>query len=55
MAKRDPVLTAFCQSVRKYRDAKVFSQEAHAEKANLDRTYINGIERDVNNHTSFPK
>ena len=49
MAKREPVLTAFGQSVRKFRDAKGFSQEALAEKADLDRTYISDIERGTRN------
>lgn len=49
MAKRDPVLTAFGQSVRKYRDAKGYSQEELAEKADLDRTYISDIERGTRN------
>ena len=40
MPKRDPVLIAFGQCVRKHRDAKGFSQETLAEKADLDRTYI---------------
>ena len=45
MPKRDPVLIAFGQCVRKHRDAKGFSQETLAEKADLDRTYISDIER----------
>jgi len=49
MAQRDPVLTAFGQAVRKYRDAKGFSQELLAEKADLDRTYISDIERGTRN------
>jgi len=36
MPKRDPVLIAFGQCVRKYREANGFSQETLAEKANLD-------------------
>ncbi len=49
MPKHDPILIAFGQSVRKHRDAKGFSQEVLAEKADLDRTYISGIERGVRN------
>jgi len=49
MPKRDPILTAFGQSVRKHRDAKGFSQETLAEKADLDRTYISDIERGTRN------
>jgi len=47
--KRDPILTAFGQGVRSHRDAKGFSQEALAEKADLDRTYISDIERGTRN------
>jgi transcriptional regulator with XRE-family HTH domain len=49
MPKRDPVLIAFGQCVRKHRDAKGFSQETLAEKADLDRTYISDIERGARN------
>ena len=49
MSKRDPVLRAFGQSVRKQRDSKGISQEMLAEKAALDRTYISDIERGLRN------
>ena len=49
MPKRDPILLAFGQNVRKFRDAKGFSQEQLAEKADLDRTYISDIERGARN------
>jgi len=49
MPKHDPILIAFGQSVRKHRDAKGFSQEVLAEKADLDRTYISDIERGMRN------
>ena len=49
MPKRDPILLAFGQNVRKFRDAKAFSQEQLAEKADLDRTYISDIERGTRN------
>ena len=49
MPKRDPILLAFGQNVRKFRDAKGFSQEQLAEKADLDRTYISDIERGTRN------
>jgi DNA-binding XRE family transcriptional regulator len=45
MLKRDPILAAFGQNVRKRREAKQLTQEALAEKADLDRTYISDIER----------
>ncbi len=49
MRKRDPILRSFGQSVAKYRRAKELSQEALAEKADLDRTYLSDIERGVRN------
>jgi transcriptional regulator with XRE-family HTH domain len=49
MRKRDPILCSFGQSVAKHRRAKEFSQEALAEKADLDRTYLSDIERGVRN------
>jgi transcriptional regulator with XRE-family HTH domain len=49
MVKRDPLLFAFGQSVAKYRQAKRLSQEALAEKADLNRTYLSDIERGVRN------
>ena len=47
MAKRHPVLTAFGLNVRKQREARGLTQESLAEKADLDQTYISGIERGV--------
>jgi transcriptional regulator with XRE-family HTH domain len=49
MAKRHPVLTAFGLNVRKRRESKGLTQEALAEKADLDQTYISGIERGIRN------
>lgn len=49
MRKRDPILCSFGQSVAKHRRAKGFSQEALAEKADLDRSYLSDIERGVRN------
>lgn len=45
MAKRDPLLLAFGRCVRRHREARDFSQEKLAERADLDRTYISDIER----------
>jgi transcriptional regulator with XRE-family HTH domain len=45
MLKGDPVLVAFGRAVRKRREAKDLTQEALAEKAGLDRTYISDVER----------
>jgi transcriptional regulator with XRE-family HTH domain len=49
MPKRNPLLAAFGRNVRKRREAKGLTQEALAEKAELDRTYISGIERGARN------
>lgn len=49
MPKADPLLRKFGQSVAKIRRAKALSQEALAEKAELDRTYLSDIERGVRN------
>ena len=51
MRKRDPILCSFGQDVAKHRRAKGLSQEALAEKADLDRTYLSDIERGVRNYT----
>jgi transcriptional regulator with XRE-family HTH domain len=45
MPKTDPVQTAFGECVRYQRAAKKMTQEKLAERANLDPTYISGIER----------
>src|ERR1035437_1012902 len=49
MPKRNPVLAAFGQNVRKRRDARRITQEVLAERAELDRTYISDIERGTRN------
>ena len=49
MSQRHRALDQFGQNVRKHRTDKGFSQEALAEKADLDPTYISGIERGVRN------
>jgi transcriptional regulator with XRE-family HTH domain len=49
MSRPDPILRAFGQSVRKQRDTKQLAQEKLAERANLDPTYISGIERGKRN------
>ena len=43
------VLQKFGQRVREKRTALGLSQEAFADKASLDRTYISGIERGKRN------
>jgi DNA-binding XRE family transcriptional regulator len=52
MQKRDPILRAFGQNVARHRQARALSQEALAEKAELDRTYLSDIERGVRNPPS---
>jgi transcriptional regulator with XRE-family HTH domain len=49
MRKRDPILCSFGQSLAKHRRARELSQEALAERADLDRTYLSDIERGVRN------
>ncbi len=46
---RDRALHTFARNVLRQREAKGFSQDLLAEKAELDRTYISGIERGVRN------
>ncbi len=49
MAIRHPALTAFGSNVRRYRQRKALTQEKLAASADLDPTYISGIERGVRN------
>ena len=49
MSKRHRALDAFGKNLRQQRTDKGLSQEALAEKADLDPTYISGIERGVRN------
>jgi len=49
MSNPDAILRAFGQCVRKQRDTKHLTQEKLAERANLDPTYISGIERGKRN------
>lgn len=51
MPPREPVLRKFGQNVREKREALDLSQEALAERADLDRTYVGGIERGERNPT----
>lgn len=46
---RTRTLAAFGLNVRKLREANNLTQEAVAERAGLDSTYISGIERGVRN------
>jgi transcriptional regulator with XRE-family HTH domain len=49
MTHRHRALTAFGSNLRSERVGKKLTQEKLAEKANLDPTYISGIERGVRN------
>ena len=49
MPKRDFVLAALGQSIRRRREARELTQEKLAERASLDPTYISGIERGLRN------
>jgi len=51
MPSREPVLRKLGQNVRDKREAQDISQEDLAEQADLDRTYIGGIERGERNPT----
>ena len=49
MSRRHRSLTRFGLAVRRAREAKGLTQERLAERADLDPTYISGIERGVRN------
>lgn len=49
MPKRDPILASFGLNLRHWRETKDLTQEQLAEIADLDQTYISGIERGVRN------
>ncbi|MFN3408478.1 MAG: helix-turn-helix domain-containing protein [Limisphaerales bacterium] len=49
MPKRDSLLLTFGHNVSRLRNQAGFSQDQLAEKADLDRTYLSGIERGVRN------
>jgi transcriptional regulator with XRE-family HTH domain len=49
MPKRDRALITFGQNVARIRNDKGWSQDKLAEKADIDRTYLSGIERGVRN------
>jgi transcriptional regulator with XRE-family HTH domain len=46
---RDRALASFARNVLRTREGKGYSQDKLAERADLDRTYISGIERGVRN------
>ena len=47
--KKHPVLQALGRNIRALREKRNLTQEALAEKASLDPTYISGIERGLRN------
>ena len=49
MPVRDRTLLGFGQNVARLRVAKGLSQDQLAEQADLDRTYVSGIERGLRN------
>jgi len=49
MPKRDSVLLTLGHNVRKRREQRGLTQEKLAERADLDPTYISGIERGLRN------
>ena len=49
MPKRNGILAALGQNVRRRREARELTQEKLAERASLDPTYISGIERGLRN------
>jgi transcriptional regulator with XRE-family HTH domain len=49
MGNRNHGLNVLGMNVRKWREEKDLTQEALAERADLDPTYISGIERGVRN------
>lgn len=49
MPSPDPVLKKFGENIRAKREEQKLSQEQLAERAELDRTYISGVERGVRN------
>ena len=49
MPHRDRTLVSFGRNVARLRGERGLSQDKLAEKADLDRTYVSGIERGVRN------
>lgn len=51
MGETDDFLVAFGQAVRRAREARGLSQEDLGFEAEIDRTYVSGVERGVRNPT----
>jgi transcriptional regulator with XRE-family HTH domain len=47
--RRDPLLSALGRRIRQLRDAKGWTQETLAEHADLDRSYVAGLEAGLRN------
>jgi len=48
---KDPALVKLGENIRKSRETRKISQEELAELADLDRTYVGGVERGERNLT----
>lgn len=49
MLDEEALLVEFGKRIRRVRDLKSISQEALAHQAELDRSYVSGVERGVRN------
>lgn len=49
MVTRDPILASLGRNLRREREKKTLTQEKLAEIAELDPTYVSGIERGLRN------
>jgi transcriptional regulator with XRE-family HTH domain len=47
--RRDPLLLALGRRLRQLRESKLWTQETFAERANIDRSYVAGIEAGLRN------
>ncbi len=47
--RRDPLLLALGRRMRQLREAKGWTQETLAERADMDRSYVAGIEAGIRN------
>lgn len=51
MGPKSKLCIAFGKRIRELREKKDYSQEAFADRANLHRTYLGGVERGERNPT----
>lgn len=47
--RKDPVLAALGEHIRKLREARKFTQEGFAHEVGMDRTYYGDVERGTRN------